>query len=124
MSKLLILLLGLSVSFFSACKQKGDPVALNRFCENQLPQWNGKLTQVIISDIFTPAVCSRIYAYSNIAAYEALRPQYNNYPSYAHKLHDLQTVSQPKQGKQYCYPVSSVIAFTTVAQKWYSIVMQ
>lgn len=103
--------------FFSACRPKTDPEALNRFCENQLPKWNSKLTQVIISDIFTPAVCSRIYAYSNIAAYEALKPQYNNYPSYAGKLHGLQPLPQPKQGKQYCYPVSSVIAFTTVAQK-------
>jgi hypothetical protein len=102
---------------FSACKQKTNPEAVSRFCENQLPEWNNKLTQVIISDIFTPAVCSRIYAYANIAAYEALRPQYNNYPSYSGKLHGLQPLPQPKQGKQYCYPVSSVIAFTTVAQK-------
>ena len=103
--------------FFSPCKQKGDPEALNRFCENQLPEWNSKLTHVIISDIFTPAVCSRIYAYANIAAYEALRPQYKNYYSYARKLNGLQSVPQPKQGIQYCYPVASVIAFTTVAQK-------
>ena len=117
MNKLLTLILSLFVFFFSACRQKADPEALNRFCENQLPEWNSKLTQVIISDIFTPAVCSRIYAYPNIAAYEALKPQYKNYPSYAGKLHDLQPIPQPMQGKQYCYPVSSVIAFTTVAQK-------
>ncbi len=117
MNKLLILILNLFVLFFSACKPKADSNALNKFCENQLPDWNAKLTQVIISDIFTPAVCSRIYAYTNIAAYEALRPQYNNYPSYAGKLHDLKPVPKPKEGKQYCYPVSSVIAFTTVAKK-------
>lgn len=102
---------------FTACKQKADPEALNRFCQNQLPQWNNKLTRVIISDIFTPAVCSRIYAYSNIAAYEALRPQYKGYASYAGKLNGLQQLPQPKSGQAYCYPVSSVIAFTTVAQK-------
>lgn len=117
MNKLLILLLSSVIFFFSACKKKGEPEALNRFCENQLPEWNSKLTQVIVSDIFTPAVCSRIYAYANIAAYEALRPQYKNYYSYAGKLNGLQYVPQPKQGMQYCYPVASVIAFTTVAQK-------
>lgn len=117
MNKLLILLLSSFVFLFSACRQKANPEVLNRFCENQLPEWNNKLTQIIISDIFTPAVCSRIYAYANIAAYEALKPQYNNYPSYAEKLRDLKAMPQPKQGKQYCYPVSSVIAFTTVAQK-------
>src|SRR6476646_7283502 len=91
----------ISLLFFSACKQKADPEALNRFCQNQLPQWNTKLTQVIISDIFTPAVCSRIYAYSNIAAYEALRPQYKDYTSYAGKLNGLQPLPQPKPGKAY-----------------------
>ena len=96
MNKLLILLLSLFISFFSACKKKGDPEALNRFCQNQLPEWNNKLTQVIISDIFTPAVCSRIYAYANIAAYEALRSGYKNYYSYAGKLNGLQSVPQPK----------------------------
>jgi len=103
--------------FFSACKQKADPEAINRFCQNPLPQWNDKLTQVIISDIFTPAVCSRIYAYTTIAAYEALRPGYKGYYSYAGKLNGLRPLPQPKAGKEYCYPVASVLAFTTVAQK-------
>ncbi len=106
-----------SFILFSACKQNSDPQALNRFCQNQLPQWNSKLTEVIISDIFTPAVCSRIYAYTNIAAYEALKPAYKNYTSYAGKLKGLQPVPQPVPGKDYCFPVASVIAFTTVAQK-------
>src|SRR5215210_490793 len=79
----------LSVLFFTACRHKTDQEALSRFCNNQLPQWNDNLTQVIISDIFTPAVCSRIFAYTNIAAYEALRPGYKNYQSYAGKLNGL-----------------------------------
>ncbi|MEP6514369.1 MAG: vanadium-dependent haloperoxidase [Parafilimonas sp.] len=116
MNKLLIYTLSLFVFFFSGCKEKADPAAVEKFCSNQLPQWNSKLTQVIISDIFTPPVCSRIYAYTNIAAYEALRPGYKNYPSYAGTLNELQQLPLPKQGIAYCYPVSSVIAFTTVAQ--------
>src|SRR6266496_2548984 len=86
---------------FSGCKQEADPNTINAFCANQLSEWNGKLTQVIISDIFTPPVCSRIYAYTNIAAYEALRQGYKNYPSYAGKLNGLETVPQPKQGTAY-----------------------
>lgn len=105
------------VFLFSTCKRKTDPEALDRFCQNQLPKWNSKLTQVIISDIFTPVVCSRIYAYTNIAAYEALRPAYKEYPTYAGKLKGLQSLPQPKAGQAYCYPISSIIAFTTVAQK-------
>ncbi|MFM2145255.1 MAG: hypothetical protein RL732_91 [Bacteroidota bacterium] len=37
---------------------------------------NEELTQVIVYDIISPPVASRIYAYSNLAFYEALRPAY------------------------------------------------
>ena len=116
MKRILIVAGCFVVIVFSACRQKANPEALGKFCENKLPEWNNKLTQVIIQDIFSPAVCSRIYAYTNIAAYEALCTHYNS-PSYAGKLHDLKRLPLPAQGKQYCYPVSSIIAFTTVAQK-------
>jgi hypothetical protein len=39
-----------------------------------------QLTQIIIYDVFTPPVASRIYVYSSIAAYEAIR-HINNAPS-------------------------------------------
>lgn len=115
MNRLIILLISLSAFVFSGCRQRVN-ADLYKLPENQLPQWNNKLTQVIIADIFTPAVCSRIFAYSNIAAYEALRPAFKNYPSYADKLKGLQNFPQPVRQNFY-FPVASVIAFTTVAQK-------
>src|SRR5260221_3914221 len=117
MKKILIILCCFFYCIFLACRQKTNTEALNKLCENPLPDWNHKLTRVIISDIFTPPVCSRIFAYTNIAAYEALRPGYKNYPSYSGKLNGLSRLPLPDQEKKYCYPVASVIAFTTVAQK-------
>lgn len=105
------------IVFVSSCKQKTDQEAIERFCKDQLPQWNEKLTYVIITDIFTPPVCSRIYAYTNIAAYEALLPENPGYKSYAGRLTDLTTLPKPDNKKKYCYPISSIIAFTTVGQK-------
>ena len=49
---------------------------------NQLVEWNKSLTQVVITDVLTPPVCSRVYAYSNIAAYEALALGSSKYSSY------------------------------------------
>lgn len=118
MKKLCIVLTSFFLFGFFGCRQKGDPEALKRFCENQLGDWNAKLTSVVITDIFTPVQCSRIYAYPNIAAYEALLPQYPGHPSYAGRLNGLQALPQPNDAKEkYCFPVSSVIAFTTVARK-------
>ena len=106
------------VVFVCSCKQKTNHAGIKQFCNNQLPQWNEKLTYVIMTDIFTPPVCSRIYAYTNIAAYEALLPESPGYKSYAGKLTGLQALPQPdNKNKEYCYPISSIIAFTTVAQK-------
>ena len=101
----------------SACRQQSNPEALNKFCENKLAEWNQHLTRVIISDIYTPPVCSRIYAYTSIAAYEALRPAYKNYPSYAGRLNYLQPLPLPVQQKKYNYQLAAIIAFSTVAQK-------
>jgi hypothetical protein len=101
----------------SSCKQKADPAALDKFFENKLSEWNQHLTRVIISDIYTPPVCSRIYAYTSIAAYEALVPAYKNYLSYAGKLNGLHAMSLPANGISYNYQLASIIAFSTVAQK-------
>lgn len=107
----------MTIVFVSSCREKGNHAGIERFCKNQLPQWNHKLTYVIMTDIFSPPVCSRIYSYTNIAAYEALIPENPGYASYAGKLTGLQPLPKPDKNKKYCYPVSSIIAFTTVAQK-------
>lgn len=107
----------LVVLYISSCRQKADPAGIDRFCKNLLPEWNQKLTYVIMTDIFTPPVCSRIYAYTNIAAYEALVPGNPHYQSYAGKLTGLTPLPKISNPKAYCLPISSVIAFVTVGQK-------
>jgi PAP2 superfamily len=105
------------IVFVCSCKQKTNNAGVEQFCKNQLQQWNQKLTYVIMTDIFSPPVCSRIYAYTNIAAYEALLPENPGYKSYAGKLNGLQALRKPDKNKEYCYPVASIIAFITVGQK-------
>src|SRR3954467_9369024 len=109
---------GVAILLSAGCERKTDYHALEGFSANQLSQWNRKLTHVIISDVFTPPVCSRIYAYCNIAAYEALVPAHPDYRSYAGRLNKLGKPPRPAGKEDSCYfPISSVIAFTTVARK-------
>jgi PAP2 superfamily len=111
----ILLLLFLALS---GCKQQTDPVKLEAFCKNQLPQWNRNLTRVIITDIFSPPVCSRIYAYCNIAAYEAMRHADNSYKTYAGVLRGLLPLPSLADKKEKCfYSIAGVIAFSTTAQK-------
>lgn len=70
-----------------------------------------KLTDVIVHDIFSPPVASRIYVYPNIAAFETLIHDYPGYQSLEGQLNGLKDVPQPEQGKEYCFPLASIHAF-------------
>lgn len=75
-----------------------------------------KLTDVIVHDIFSPPVASRIYAYPNIAAFEALVNDYPEYQSLDGQLYGLKNIPQPEEGKEYCYPLASIHAFLIVGK--------
>jgi hypothetical protein len=102
----------------SSCgEKKTDFAALDQFSKNQQVEWLKKLSSIIISDIFSPPVCSRIYTYTNIAAYEALRPAYPQQFSYGNQLNGLGAIPLPDTGKRCYFPISSVMAFITVGKK-------
>ena len=54
--------------------------------------FNKELTGVIISDVFSPPQTSRIYAYSNIAAYEAMRVADDIFPSLLERLNGFDNI--------------------------------
>lgn len=69
-----------------------------------------KLTDVIVHDIFSPPVASRIYSYSNVAGYEAMAAGNPNFTSLAGQLAGLTAVPQPVAGDEYCFPVAALTA--------------
>lgn len=108
----------LLVSLLStACREEVNP---NYYTDAQnatfLHQSMKQLTDVIVHDIFSPPVASRIYAYPSIAAYEAALPDYPEYRSLQGQLTGLADVPKPEAGKEYCYPLASVQAFLTVGK--------
>ena len=111
------LLLLFAVSLTSACQEKQNIAALDKFSQTQLTVWNNHLSEVIIKDIFSPPVASRIYTYPNIAAYEALVPASPSYISLEGQLNGLDNMPKPDPNQEIYYPVSSVIAFATVGKK-------
>lgn len=75
-----------------------------------------QLTDVIVHDIFSPPVASRIYAYATIAGYEALRPADPSYVSLASQLTNLGALPQPAADQTYCFPLAGVHAVLTVGK--------
>ncbi|MEO8147319.1 MAG: vanadium-dependent haloperoxidase [Bacteroidia bacterium] len=94
----------------SSVKQKTFDAGIIRQC-------NKKLTDVIVVDIFTPPVAARMYAYSNIAAFEVLVNEYSNYKSLAGQVKDLKDIPKPEKNLSYDFSLASAIAFSTVARK-------
>jgi len=91
MSRHVIFLL---ICFVVACQTNNDyeekvanPVHLHAALQ--------KLTDIIVYDIFSPPVASRIYAYPSIAAYETIRHKYPTYQSLSGQLQDLGTPPLP-----------------------------
>ncbi|MGB5667934.1 MAG: vanadium-dependent haloperoxidase [Maribacter sp.] len=100
----------------SSCGPKHNQEQLDVYFDGSLAKYNRQLTDVIVADIFTPPVASRIYAYSNIAAYEGIRFLDSNRPSLAGQLNGLEFLPQPDSSKSYYYPMVSMVAFSSVGK--------
>lgn len=75
-----------------------------------------QLSDVIVYDIFSPPVASRIYAYSSIAAYESVRQAYpEKYVSLSGQLNGLEPVPRATN-ENINYHLASVHAFLTVGK--------
>lgn len=69
-----------------------------------------KVTDVIVHDIFSPPVASRIYVYTSIAAYETIIHQEPEFQSMSGQVHGLEPVPEPKANEEYCFELSAVKA--------------
>lgn len=67
-----------------------------------------QVTDVIVHDIFSPVVASRIYSYMSIAGYETAIAGDNRFVSLAGQINGLGPFPKPEQGVEYCYPLATV----------------
>ena len=82
---------------------------------NYLYRCNETLVQIIMEDLFTPPVASRVQMYPNIAAYEVLCYKDNKLRSLSGQLKDLTRISAPSNNVD--LSLAAMVAFTTVARK-------
>jgi membrane-associated phospholipid phosphatase len=105
------------LAFFSCNTrhEKADPRLLTD--SNLLHNNMHQLTEVIILDMFSPPVSSRIYSYTSLAAYEAIRFEKTGYPSIVKQLNGFPPMPVPDKNKKYNYLLAATKAFFTVAEK-------
>jgi len=110
-----ILLAAAFILVIVSCKQKNKARLLSD--AEVLHENVDQLTQVIIYDVFSPPVASRIYGYTSLAAYEAMRFANPKYNSIVSQLNGFKPLPQPQKGKKYNYALAATKAFFTVAHK-------
>jgi hypothetical protein len=110
-----ILAIIMGVILLAGCAQKPKAVLLSD--AEVLHQNENQLTQVIIYDVFTPPVASRIYGYTALASYEAMRYADPKYNSIITQLKGFGSPPVPEKGKKYNYALAATKAFFTVAHK-------
>lgn len=98
---------------------------LNVYCSAQTIQWNDDatplhraqkaLTDVIVHDVFSPPVASRIYAYANIAAYEVLVQQHSDYVSLKTQLASFPQIPAPE--KETSNSLAAVYSFLSIGKQ-------
>ena len=75
-----------------------------------------KVTDVMVHDIYSPPVASRIYAYVSVAGYEAATSFNKNYNSFVGQLHGLSALPKPNTAAQYSAGLCAVNALLIVAK--------
>ena len=97
-----------------SCKKEKNPIDIST---DDYHNTVDRLTEVMIHDIFSPPVASRIYVYPNIAAYETLNQNNSAYKSLVNQLNGLANLNSKKKNKAINLRLASVIAYINVAKE-------
>lgn len=103
----------LLVSFFALANKNRKYAAESPDCIHRSVK---EVTDVMVHDIYSPPVASRIYAYVTIAGYEAAVAGNPTYISLAGQLHNLKPLPKPAAGKEFSNALASVEAILTVGR--------
>jgi hypothetical protein len=114
---LLIVYLGAIIYFLNGCQQSSKSTTIVTADEQHLTsiihQLNNQLSEAIILGTFSPCAAARVYAYANIAAYEAAIQGSDSFISCSGQLKLMPVMPKPDL-KNYIPEVALTVAFCTV----------
>lgn len=104
----------IAVLFLVGCNQSNEPIVIS---PEEFHASVDKVTEVMIHDIFSPPVASRIYAYPNIGAYEILAKKNSDYASMAGQLTNFNAIPEPDANKPVNYDLAALIAHIDLSKR-------
>jgi hypothetical protein len=111
---LIYISLTISVIILTSCSEEKHQVEIS---SKQYHASVDRLTQIMIHDVFSPPVASRIYVYPNIAAYEALNEQDSVFKSLSGQLNGLKLTVNNKNSQSINKKMAALIAYMDVAKE-------
>jgi len=108
------LLLLMSLSLLISCANKSEPIKITA---DDFHQSVDKVGQIMVHDIFSPPVASRVFSYPNIAAYEIIAQGNPKYASLEGQLTDLGRVPSPPTTEGLNYQLAALIAHMDLNKK-------
>jgi len=107
-------LLLVTAVLISSCTKEVSPIVV---VPDDFHHSVDKVTEIMIHDIFSPPVASRIYAYPNIAAYEILAQNSDKYQSMANSLRELDEIPEVGENEQVNYELAALIAHIDLSKQ-------
>jgi len=98
----------------ASCQKKQEPIEVS---PEEFHASVDKVIEIMIHDIFSPPVASRIFAYSNVAAYEIIAKKDEKYKSLAGQVTDLKSIPDPKNGENVNYEMAALIAQMDISKR-------
>ncbi len=96
------------------CQKKEEPIVIT---PDLFHESVDRVTEIMIHDIFSPPVASRIYAYPNIAAFEIIAAHNNQYQSLAGQLTDLSPIPGPDATAKVNPQLAALIAHMDISRR-------
>jgi len=107
----LVLALLLSACADKKVEKNHEPIVITT---DQYHNSVDRVTQIMVHDIFSPPVASRIYAYPNIAAYEIIAQRDETYNSLVGQARELTAI--PKAADSINLPLAALIAHMDISK--------
>jgi PAP2 superfamily len=104
----------LTIALLVSCNKKEEPIIIT---SADFHESVDKVGEVMVHDIFSPPVASRVFAYPNIAAYEIIAQQNDMYLSLEGQLTNLTAIPKADTLKSINYPLAALIAHMDLSRQ-------
>lgn len=104
----------LAVSALVSCSKPSESI---RISAEDYHRSVDKVGQIMVHDIFSPPVASRVFAYPNVAAYEIIAKGNEKYRSLSQQLTGLTSIPDPGAGKEVNLQLAALIAHMDINRR-------